>query len=178
MRLELCVQHFLSFSDILWLRCVFQREPVLLKIIFFLWNVNVATFLRRLWRLTNLDVFRSLSRWKDMLSCRDYRWRSELVEISAGYWCGWEHRTWSHCTYVLWPTLVHYSPWGTFWNQASIEYARCIPYETAQNNSMYETITLFRGTVFVFLSTKVNPTLLHRLIILSTVVHSYFCSYS
>jgi hypothetical protein len=38
---------------------------------------------------------------------------------------------------------------------------------------MYETITLFRGTVLVFLSSKVNPILLHRLIIISTVVLSY-----
>lgn len=38
---------------------------------------------------------------------------------------------------------------------------------------MYETITVFRGTVLVCLSSNVNHILPHRLIILSTVVHSY-----
>jgi hypothetical protein len=38
---------------------------------------------------------------------------------------------------------------------------------------MYGTITLLRGAVLVFVSLKVNPILLYRLIIIFTVVHSY-----
>jgi len=139
---------------------------------FFLWNINGATFLRCLWRLTNLDVYSlpfTLKRSAHLPWLPLVFWTStKPVEISAGYWCSWEHRTWSHCTCVLWSTLVYYSRWGTFWNQASIECARCIPYETAQSNSLYETITVFRGTVLVFLSSIVNPVLPQRLIILST----------
>jgi hypothetical protein len=129
------------------------------------------------WRLTNVDVHSLpfiLKRCAHLPWLPLVFWTStKPVEISAGYWCSWEHRTWSHCTYVLWSTLVYSSRWGTFWNQASIEYARCTPYETKQNNGLYETITVFIGAVLVFLSSKVNPILPHQLIILSTVVHSY-----
>jgi hypothetical protein len=127
----------------------------------FSWKINGAMFLRRLWRLTNLDMYSlpfTLKRFAHLPWLRLVLWTTtKPVEISAGYWCSWEHRTWSHCTYVLWSTSVYYSRWGAFWNQASIEYARCIPNETAQYNSMYETIMLFRGTVLIISVIKSEP---------------------
>ena len=74
------MQHLLSFSDILWLRCVSQREPVLLKGIFFCETLMEPRSCDFCGALQTWTCIRFLSHLKDMLICRDYRWCSEVAQ--------------------------------------------------------------------------------------------------
>jgi hypothetical protein len=68
-----------SFSDILWLRCISQTEPVLLKGIFRETLMEPRPY-DVCGALQTWTCIRSLSHCKDVLSCRDYRWCSELAQ--------------------------------------------------------------------------------------------------